>query len=440
MSAKNNFFLVIEGLDGSGKSEMARRLSKNLRVALRDDFGKTVKLTWEPHDPSCAGLFIRQTLTHSINPKPDSMTIALAFAANRLDHCDRVIAPFIKSSESSNHVVICDRYYLSSLVYQSVDGLSIEEIMNLNRKALKPDLILFLNADDKICSDRMKKREEEKEFFEKNLRETRKKYYSAIKYLETTGELVEEVDANGNQDEVLANMIDKINLHSPEWLKLQPAFQIDYEPEVINVNGGNGITISKVAKDIFDDLMPFQMFSANDMDELLQSAEKESIRKVMEMNLDDLGYLFLDHLRTNGFVISDKFSWTDVDAFWVDMQMPLGVKQKGIAILGNEIHKELIIYKKVAYNRFEALNFILLFLPSVRQKENYFESEFLSAIDEQVFSPAVKRFYKDDIATALTSVVISYLQDEFAETLIALPVIKQVLYSFCESRKLIDIT
>ncbi len=437
MSAKNNFFLVIEGLDGSGKSEMARRLSKNLRVALRDDFGKTVKLTWEPHDPSCAGLFIRQTLTHSINPKPDSMTIALAFAANRLDHCDRVITPFLDSTESPNHVLICDRYYLSSLVYQSVDGLSVEEIINLNRKALRPDLILFLNANDKVCSARMKKREEEKELFEKSLRETRKKYYSAIEYLSARGEVVEEVDANGDYDEVLHNIIEKINLHSPEWLKLQPAFQVDYEPEVINVNGGSGLTISNVARDVFDSLMPFQVFNANDMNELLLKAEAESKRKVMEMNLDDLGYLFLDHLRASGFVVSDKFAWTDVDAFWVDMNMPLGVKQRGVAILGNEIHKELIIYKKVAYNRFESLNFILLFLPSVRQKENYFEGEFLSTIDQQVFSPSVKRFYKDDIAAAVTSVVISYLQDEFTETLIALPIIKQALYSFCESRRLI---
>jgi len=439
MNTKNSFFLVIEGLDGSGKTEMSRRLTKNLKVALSDEFSETVKFTFEPHDPSCAGLFIRQILTHRIIPKPDSMTIALAFAANRLDHCDRVIKPYLDSKESQHRLVICDRYYLSSLAYQSVDNLSIEDIMNLNKKALKPDLILFLNASNTICSERMKKRDEEKELFEKSLTETRKKYISAIEYLKSKGESVVEVNANGTYDDVLANMIDAINPYSPEWLKIQPALQLDYEPEVINVNGGQGITLSEEAKSIFEKIMPFQIDGFDDMNALLIKAEEEVKQKIIATSLDDLGYLFLDYLRTSGFVVGDKFAWSDVDAFWIDMTMPLDVNQRGIAILGNEIHKELIVHKKVAYNNFDSLNFILLFLPSARQEENYFETEFLSTSDQKVFSPSVKRFYKDDITKALTAEVISLLQEEFGETLIAMPTIKQALYSFCKSRKLITI-
>jgi len=384
MNTKNNFFLVIEGLDGSGKTEMSRRLTKNLKVALKDEFSKTVKFTWEPHDPSCAGLFIRQTLAHKINPEPDPMTIALAFAANRLDHCDRVINPYLNDDENSHHVVICDRYYLSSLVYQSNESFSIEEVMKLNKKALKPDLTLFLNASNKVCFERMKKRDEEKELFEKNLTETRNKYLSAIEYLKSRGESIIEVNANGTPREVLANMINTINPFSPEWLKLQPALQLDYEPEVINVNGGNnGVTLAEEAQKIFDKIMPFQIIDSDDMNTLLIRADEEAKQKIMATTPDDLGYLFLDYLRINGFVVGDKFAWSDVDAFWIDMTMPLDVNQRGIAILGNEIHKELIVHKKIAYNNFESLNFILLFMPSVRQKENYFEAEFLSTLDQK---------------------------------------------------------
>jgi len=44
----DGFFFVIEGLDGSGKTEVARRVAHVLRQTHGDD----VTLTFEPHDPS----------------------------------------------------------------------------------------------------------------------------------------------------------------------------------------------------------------------------------------------------------------------------------------------------------------------------------------------------------------------------------------------------
>ena len=68
----NSFFLVLEGLDGSGKSEVARRLADILRAS----FGERVKHTFEPHNPSAAGDFIRQVLAKQITVS--SRTLALA--------------------------------------------------------------------------------------------------------------------------------------------------------------------------------------------------------------------------------------------------------------------------------------------------------------------------------------------------------------------------
>ena len=53
---ETNLFIVIEGLDGSGKTEISRRLTQILEQNPRYE-GK-VKLTFEPHDPSCAGVYI----------------------------------------------------------------------------------------------------------------------------------------------------------------------------------------------------------------------------------------------------------------------------------------------------------------------------------------------------------------------------------------------
>jgi len=138
------FFLVIEGLDGSGKTEISRRLVEILESAHPQP--DSVKLTFEPHDPSCAGLFIRQVLAKKRNYDP--RTLALAFAANRADHLARDIIPFLE--KDTNHIVICDRYYLSSLVYQTTDEIPINEVMAFNSGAIQPNLIIFLNASDSV--------------------------------------------------------------------------------------------------------------------------------------------------------------------------------------------------------------------------------------------------------------------------------------------------
>lgn len=431
MSSKKSYFLVIEGLDGSGKTEMARRLAKNLRL----QFGDNVKLTFEPHDPSCAGLFIRQILTKRIDADP--LTIAIAFAANRLDHCDRILTPFLFDSNTQYRIVICDRYYLSSLVYQTNDEISIEEVMNLNRKAIKPDLIMFFNASNKVCAERMKKRDQDKELFEKDLTETRNKYLTAIDYLKSKGENVVEIDANGTQNDVLSNMIAALNNNSPEWLKVQPMLGLNYEAEVINVNGGTGFTITSEAEKLFNKVMPFQIINRNDLSDLLSKIEDEAKEIVSGKSVDELGYLFLDYLRSNKYVIGEKFSWSDVDAFYADYSLPLSVSLRGIVILGNEIHKEMIIQRKISSHKFDALSFILLFLPAIRQKENYFESDFLITGDQKTLAPSIKKFYKDDITSALIARVVKLIQAEFAETISAFPEIKLDLRDFCLARNLI---
>ena len=59
----DHFFLVLEGLDGSGKSEISRRLAALLSETLGADH---VLLTYEPHNPSAAGEYIRDVLAKRI--------------------------------------------------------------------------------------------------------------------------------------------------------------------------------------------------------------------------------------------------------------------------------------------------------------------------------------------------------------------------------------
>jgi dTMP kinase len=213
MSSKINesFFLVLEGLDGSGKTEVARRLAGILQESL----GERVMLTYEPHDPSVAGEYIRQVLAKQI--VVSSRTLALAYALNRADHNERVIAPFL--DEGDEHVIVCDRYYLSSLVYNASPELPIDKVMELNAAARQPDLTLFLDASEETCYQRMGTRGGDRELFDDRLAEMRRRYAQAIEFLRGRGETIVTINADPALPEVLDNIIIVLNQHAPAWLR-----------------------------------------------------------------------------------------------------------------------------------------------------------------------------------------------------------------------------
>jgi len=197
---KDSLFIVIEGLDGSGKSSASEALKQRLEKRLPNK----VKRTYEPNNPMCGGEFIRDILEKRI-PQFHPYVLSLAYAANRLDHNSRLIQPWL--AKGDKHVVICDRYYLSSLVYNSSDTFSFDQVMLLNKEARKPDIIFFLNVSAEVCQERMNKRNEPAELFETKLDMYRNKYFAAIKYLQQErGETV--IEINGNQP--LVEVVDDI--------------------------------------------------------------------------------------------------------------------------------------------------------------------------------------------------------------------------------------
>lgn len=196
---KNSFFTVIEGLDGSGKTTAGRRLAESEHPLLRG----RVKFTYEPNDPSAGGDFIRQVLRKEIT-RFHPRVLAYAFAANRLDHNYRLINPWL---ETPGNIVLSDRYYLSSLVYQSSEDFSMERVMELNELARRPDLIFFVNVTNETCYARLSKRDQPRELFEGNLTQTRTKFHMAIDFLRLTRrENIVEIDGNGTVEETVAQM------------------------------------------------------------------------------------------------------------------------------------------------------------------------------------------------------------------------------------------
>jgi dTMP kinase len=211
MSEKKSLFIVIEGLDGSGKSSASRALVATLEKTHKGH----IKQSYEPNDASCGGLLIRDILTKKHTRFTPSL-LPLAFATNRLDHCDQVIQPWIEANEGN--ILICDRYYLSSLVYQSSPDFPFEKVMSYNEFALKPDIIFFINVDSAVCYARMAIRNQPQELFETNLGESREKYFKAIDFLrKTRNENIVEIDGSGTIEEVAAQILEEIYRIAPHF-------------------------------------------------------------------------------------------------------------------------------------------------------------------------------------------------------------------------------
>jgi dTMP kinase len=142
-------FITFEGLDGCGKSTQMDLLASALR-----DRGYVVLVTREPGGTKL-GEAIRDMLLDPRNQGMSARAEALLYAAARAHLVQQVIRPALEDGQ----VVLCDRYFDSSLAYQGYGrGLGTADILSLNVWAtdcLFPDLTLFLDLDDSIRSTRL---------------------------------------------------------------------------------------------------------------------------------------------------------------------------------------------------------------------------------------------------------------------------------------------
>lgn len=126
-------FIVIEGADGTGTTTQVRALCERLVAE-----GYQVHSTAEPSGDDI-GKLTRAMLRARTMDEAAWRSLALLFAADRLEHLAREVEPKLRAGVH----VVCDRYTLSSLVYQ---GLHVPEtwVRELNRYAPPPDHLLVL--------------------------------------------------------------------------------------------------------------------------------------------------------------------------------------------------------------------------------------------------------------------------------------------------------
>lgn len=124
-------YVAVEGIDGAGKTTHVRLLADRLRKE-----GFRVVMVHEPSE-SEVGRVLRKALRAKRLPED---ALALLFAADRL-----VLREVVVDALARGCVVVSDRSVLSSLAYQTAATGRREWVEEVNRYALRPDVVVFID-------------------------------------------------------------------------------------------------------------------------------------------------------------------------------------------------------------------------------------------------------------------------------------------------------
>ncbi|MCZ7382322.1 MAG: dTMP kinase [Candidatus Methanoperedens sp.] len=233
---KKPFFIVFEGIDGSGKGTQAKKLVSDIKNGEFPRLANVpVKLTMEPTNGMTGKLIRKYLIKEKIVTKEQR---ALLFAADRLEHLYKTVFPIL----NKNGTVISERYIYSTLAYQSCEDIKLDWSYNLyqdtipffdwlcviNQFAIPPDLTILLDVDPhkslsrfKSDSGNKKRKWDKQEYFEKGsflLEKIREKYLEIFEakikssrsygFFDTNFVII---DASKDQEEVYKRIKEHVN-------------------------------------------------------------------------------------------------------------------------------------------------------------------------------------------------------------------------------------
>jgi dTMP kinase len=149
---KKAFFITLEGLEGSGKSSVIRYLENRFKAQKL-----SVKVFREPGSTK-VGEKIRNILLDKANSELSKHTELLLYLAARTQLIEEELAGALGAYD----VVICDRFFDSTLVYQGYAlglGEIVDKAVKIFSLGLRPDLTLLLDTPAKEGLQRIKNKD-----------------------------------------------------------------------------------------------------------------------------------------------------------------------------------------------------------------------------------------------------------------------------------------
>jgi len=194
-------FIVIEGIDGTGKSTQCKRLAQWFRSR-----GREVVLSREPTDGPWGKKLRESASSGRLSPEEE----VEFFLKDRREHVETTIQPALAEGK----VVILDRYYFSMMAYQGARGVDPIEIRRRNEEfAPRPNLLLILDLSIESAHGRIGARGDTTNEFEQRDTLTRCREI----FLSLRDEpFVRVIDAEPSLNEVTADILSVVTAVFPD--------------------------------------------------------------------------------------------------------------------------------------------------------------------------------------------------------------------------------
>ena len=200
-------FIVVDGIDGSGKSEIVKMLHNYLNSKSKK---YRILATREPTN-GIFGRQIRKMLRHDKDPGSNRKILLELFIKDRRDHIQNTIYPFLnKPNEHKMNIVLCDRYYYSTIAFQGAQGLDMKLLVESNNSFRKPDISFILDIDPSLALKRIEFRQKEKFEQLEFMKRIRENFLKLPKMMEDD---IKIIDASKTLNKVFENVrkeVDKI--------------------------------------------------------------------------------------------------------------------------------------------------------------------------------------------------------------------------------------
>jgi thymidylate kinase len=131
-------FVIVEGSNGAGKTTLIKNLEKKGYETLSSPNGTDLAKLLRP---ACRGVEPWEGIHKKVQ--------FLLFSAARLDE-------YVKCVQGKDHVVVADRWWTSTYVYQCIlQGISVDFMEHTVHDDEDIDLVILLDGEDEVLLDRM---------------------------------------------------------------------------------------------------------------------------------------------------------------------------------------------------------------------------------------------------------------------------------------------